>query len=251
MRKWDWKAWLVFGVIVYVGLSIYFGMLGFGIFKYDKFGPNFYGALFGTCLSTCIALIIVFIGYAITRLGRAEDLNAPRFAFLKTQGQNLEEAFITFVDFLNLGGNSTSNLVKKTWQTTNKELWPDTDSISMLQSKITELPLPNSIEIVGFRNAFTNLKLAVNEIVRAASTTSVFEGKERLTRHAVFDADFAFGALAAKLISASINMQKPSRDDVFDPTHIGLEIKSAINASAEVLKDLCKLGGQVKIVKSG
>ena len=232
------------GVLAFVGLSIWFATQAFSEYGDEVFGPSFYGALLGVSLGAALALIVVLINFEIQRKMRSTAMNLARFVFLREQGENLKEAYIRYVDTLRLGGKNTGTLAGQSWKALKREFWPDIHCISNIQSSIGRLSLPNSVNGQAFHRAYQELRASVQEIVRAASTTAIFESKEKLVEDTIFQADFKIGLLGSKLIPLQLSRDT---DLEYDLRELELEIKNAATSSGEVLEGLCKLGNVVKI----
>lgn len=235
-----WVIWL--GVIVFVGVAVYFAVQGYQQYGAENFGPNFKSDLFGSALGASLALITVLVGFKLEQQNRSRVLNAARYLFLRKEGENLNESYIRFVSTLRFTA-STVSLAGKSWQAMKAEYWPDISTISEVQSSINTGILTGTYDYSTIRAAYNALQLSVENVV-LMSATAIFEGKENIFKSTLWNADFKVHVLSSRLLSLACRTELDSDVDLMP---IQTEIKEAALSSGELLKSLCKLAKGVKL----
>lgn len=203
--------------------------------------PYFRNAVVGAALGSAVGLLTTVIGFNLSRQSSAP--NAARFLFLREKGERLKEAYISYVDVLRLGNRTDMSLPGKSWQAPQKTGWPDASSVSAVQSMIEATRLTGEYDVSAVRQACKELRSSLDDVVHA-SETPLFEGKESLVEGILLSADYKVHRLGHDIVSL---VPMPPTNQRVNLTLLESTLKAAATSVGELLKSLCKLGGQIQI----
>jgi hypothetical protein len=164
------------GVGFLVASTVLFFFLGRSVWGDQVFAPNYAASMAGATLGAALSLIVVMISFTITQRHRQEELGYARFAFLRRQGEELWQAYITFCESL---GANTSNITGISWNSTDRGIWPDTSRASSLHRTLKK-QLETITSSPGGQTLF--LRSAYDDVFAALSDSAIFEGENSLKK---------------------------------------------------------------------
>jgi len=218
--------------------------------SFNVYGPDDQKALvinlragtFGIAISAALSLIIVVISLQMESNLRQGALTSARFLFLRTDVESFKEALIRYIDTFRLGNGATSQLAQSSWESFDKQFWPQKNTIKQLETAIDQHNLSGMYRIGSAKSSVDNLWNSLQKIV-TASGSNIFEGREHLVKRAVFTALYEVGLLRADILHL---IQSNNEDDEIDLTSVNQRIRLCAITCTKVLEDMADLASSVK-----
>jgi hypothetical protein len=168
--------------------------------------------------------------------------------FLRQEAQELKESYVIFINALRIDGQPLVTLTGKTWQSLDKTIWPDRDTISAVQKIISQSSITGVYDGKAIWDKYQRLRKATEAVVHASAATSVFEGNEKLIEGVLWKADYDVRLPEPKLIL----LIRPRTDIPIEAVDVDLSIvadslKNAVISTGALLENLCGLGTDIRV----
>jgi len=197
-------------------------------------------AMLGGLIGVVLAVVLIANGLG-SEYGW-NTLTSARFLFLRTDVESFKEALIRYIDTFRLGNGATSQLSQSSWESFDKQFWPQKNTIKQLETAIDQHNLSGMYRIGSAKSSVDNLWNSLQKIV-TASGSNIFEGREHLVKRAVFTALYEVGLLRADILHL---IQSNNEDDEIDLTSVNQRIRLCAITCTKVLEDMADLASSVK-----
>jgi hypothetical protein len=163
--------------------------------------------------------------------------------FLLEEGENLKDAYVSYLYALKLDSQDTAKLSQLSWRSPDRKLWPDISSLCNIQNSIGETALANQLNIYTLKEAHDKLRRSVIHVMRI-STMAMFNGKEYLLERVLREIDNKLNRLSTELVRYHAD---DDRSKELDFTLIEKPLKDAAHSTVNLLKALCKIADGIAV----
>jgi hypothetical protein len=238
-------VFITIGIIVLTLVGIINAVLGFGIFGYTTFGPNFYSAVVGFSIGGALSLLVVLISFKLQQSSKEEALQVARYVFLRKDGERFKDAYVNFLETLRIAAAPASVLGGASWQAMDTQFWPKLDEINNIKNALKTAAMSGTYDLPSVEKVQKELKEATEGIIQAA-TTEVFEGRHQLVAPFLWDADYDNGMLFLRILTLKT---QHGADAVVPAQSFKQSLTDAAQANLQILEGLVRFSQNVKIKK--